>query len=227
MPLTISRIGQAGGLPVAQASASAARSRATQRRSDRSGSASGSIDLANGAPVVAAATGARRFHVRGRAALRPPIAKGREQRSGLDKLLQAVARREVDMVLAWSLDRLGRPLQDLLTFLTDLHAKGVDLFLHQQGLDTSTPSGRAMFQMLGVFAEFERAMIRERVMTGLARARAEGKQLGRRTVEQSHAAKVKAALKMRSRGVGIRRIAREAGLGVGTVIRLVGNAQAA
>ena len=77
------------------------------------------------------------------------------------------------------------PFTDLLTFLTDLHAKGVDLFLHQQGLDTSTPSGRAMFQMLGVFAEFERAMIRERVMAGLARARAEGKQLGRRTVEQS------------------------------------------
>ena len=85
---------------------------------------------------------------------------------------------------AWSVDRLGRSLTDLLGFLTDLHAKGVDLFLHQQGLDTSTPSGRAMFQMLGVFAEFERAMIRERVMTGLARARVEGKQLGRRTVEQ-------------------------------------------
>jgi DNA invertase Pin-like site-specific DNA recombinase len=74
-----------------------------------------------------------------------------------------------------------------------------------------------------LFAEFERAMIRERVMAGLARARAEGKQLGRRTVEQSHGAKVKAALKLRSRGVGIRRIAREVGLGVGTVLRLVGS----
>jgi Resolvase, N terminal domain/AI-2E family transporter len=91
------------------------------------------------------------------------------------------ARREIDMVAAWSVDRLGRSLTDLLSFLTDLHAKGVDLFLHLQGLDTPTPSGRAMFQMLGVFAEFERAMIRERVMTGLARARAEGKQVGRRT----------------------------------------------
>jgi DNA invertase Pin-like site-specific DNA recombinase len=78
-----------------------------------------------------------------------------------------------------------------------------------------------MFQMLGVFAEFERAMIRERVMAGLARARAEGKQLGRRTVEQSHARKVKAALVMRSKGLGIRRIAKEVGLGVGTVIRLI------
>ena len=149
-------------------------------------------------------------------------AKGRDKRPGFDRLMMAVARREIDMVAAWSVDRLGRSLTDLLTFLTDLHAKGVDLFLHQQGLDTSTPSGRAMFQMLGVFAEFERAMIRERVMAGLARARADGKQLGRRTVEQSHARKVKSALVLRTKGIGIRRIAREVGLGVGTVIRLVG-----
>ena len=106
-------------------------------------------------------------------------AKGRDERPGFDRLMVAVARREIDMVAAWSVDRLGRSLTDLLGFLTDLHAKGVDLFLHQQGLDTSTPSGRAMFQMLGVFAEFERAMIRERVMAGLARARADGKQLPR------------------------------------------------
>jgi DNA invertase Pin-like site-specific DNA recombinase len=77
----------------------------------------------------------------------------------------------VDMVMAWSIDRLGRSLIDLLDFLRELHAKGVDLFLHQQGLDTSTPSGRAMFEMLGVFAEFERATLRERVMAGLSRAR--------------------------------------------------------
>jgi DNA invertase Pin-like site-specific DNA recombinase len=78
------------------------------------------------------------------------------------------------------------------------------------------------FQMLGVFAEFERAMIRERVMAGLARARADGKQLGRRTVEQSAAKKVKATLTLRLQGLGIRRIAQEVGLGVGTVLRLVG-----
>jgi DNA invertase Pin-like site-specific DNA recombinase len=147
--------------------------------------------------------------------------KGRDERPGFDQLMKAVARREIDMVAAWSVDRLSRSLTHLLSFLTELHAKGVDLFLHQQGLDTTTPSGRAMFQMLGVFAEFERAMIRERVMTGLARARAEGKQLGRRPVEQSKAKKVKQALALRSQGIGIRRIAQEVGLGVGTVIRLV------
>ena len=154
-------------------------------------------------------------------------AKGREERPGFDALMMAVARREIDLVAAWSVDRLGRSLTDLLAFLKDLHAKGVDLFLHQQGLDTSTPSGRAMFQMLGVFAEFERAMIRGRVMAGLARARADGKRLGRRPVEQSEAKKVKAAFALRSRGFGIRRIAREVGLGVGTVLRIVGTARRA
>ena len=147
--------------------------------------------------------------------------KGRDERPGLDELLKAVARREIDMVAAWSVDRLGRSLMDLLAVLKELHAKHVDLFLHQQGLDTSTPSGRAMFQMLGVFAEFERAMIRERVMSGLARARAEGKALGRRRVEDCEPGKVKAARAMRAKGAGYRKIAAEVGLGVGTVIRLL------
>jgi len=91
-------------------------------------------------------------------------AKDRNERPALDAMLKAVARREMDMVAAWSVDRLGRSLMDLLVLLRELHAKGVDLFLHQQGLDTSSPSGRAMFQMMGVFSEFERAMIRERVL---------------------------------------------------------------
>jgi DNA invertase Pin-like site-specific DNA recombinase len=95
-------------------------------------------------------------------------AKDRKERPGLDALLKAVARREIDMVVAWSVDRLGRSLKNLIEVLSDLHAKGVDLYLHQQGLDTSTPSGRAMFQMMGVFAEFERAIIRERVLSGIS-----------------------------------------------------------
>ena len=84
--------------------------------------------------------------------------------------------------MACSGDRLGRSLQDLIGFLSELHALGIDLFLHQQGLDTTTPAGKAMFQMLGVFAEFERAMIKERVRAGLARAKAAGKKLGRPTI---------------------------------------------
>ena len=70
-------------------------------------------------------------------------AKNREQRPGLNSLLEGVTRREFDKVMAWSVDRLGRSLQDLLTFIAELKAKGVDLYLHQQHLDTATPAGKA------------------------------------------------------------------------------------
>jgi len=106
-------------------------------------------------------------------------AKGRDKRPAFDALCRAATRREFDMVMAWSVDRLGRSLQDLVGFLSEIHALKVDLYLHQQGLDTTTPAGKAMFQMMGVFAEFERAMIQERVRAGLRRAVSEGKQLGR------------------------------------------------
>jgi hypothetical protein len=97
-------------------------------------------------------------------------ARGRDKRPQFDAMHRDAARREFDVIMAWSVDRLGRSLQDLISFLSEVHAAGVDLYLHQQGLDTSTPAGKAMFQMLGVFAEFERALIRERVMAGLVRA---------------------------------------------------------
>jgi DNA invertase Pin-like site-specific DNA recombinase len=128
---------------------------------------------------------------------------------------------EQKRITSWS-TIAGRSLIDLLDFLRELHAKGVDLFLHQQGLDTSTPSGRAMFQMLGVFAEFERSMIRERVMAGLSRAKADGIQLGRRRLEDTDADKVAAIVAARAKGTGIRRIARELEVGVGTVMRVTG-----
>jgi DNA invertase Pin-like site-specific DNA recombinase len=147
--------------------------------------------------------------------------KGREKRPGLDRLLQAVARRDIDMVAAWSVDRLGRSLIDLVGVLQELRVKGVDLYLHQQGLDTSTPSGRAMFQMLGVFAEFERSMIRERVMAGLARAKAEGTRLGRPASVADDAAKVRAIRAARATGKSIRAIASQEGVGIGTVARLI------
>ena len=143
-----------------------------------------------------------------------------KDRPGLDALLKAVARREVDMVAAWSVDRLGRSLKNLIEVLSELHAKGVDLYLHQQGLDTSTPSGRAMFQMMGVFAEFERAMIRERVLAGLARAKEQGTALGRPHLEDSDPHKVTAVKAALAAGKGLRRIARELSVGVCTVYRI-------
>ena len=100
-------------------------------------------------------------------------AKGRHARPAFDALCKDATRRRFDLIMAWSVDRLGRSLQDLISFLTEVHAAGIDLFLHQQGLDTRSPAGKAMFQMMGVFAEFERAMIRERVNAGLARAKGE------------------------------------------------------
>src|SRR5471030_210279 len=143
-------------------------------------------------------------------------AKGRDKRPGLDAMLKAVNAKEFDMVAAWSVDRLGRSLTDLLGILQGLHDKGTDLFLHQQGLDTSTTAGKAMFQMLGVFAEFERGIIRERVNAGLARARANGTKLGRRRVQLSVEARI---VELRAKGDGILKIARTLGVGTSVVQR--------
>jgi DNA invertase Pin-like site-specific DNA recombinase len=146
-------------------------------------------------------------------------AKGRDRRPAFDALYRDATQRRFDLVMAWSVDRLGRSLQDLISFLSELHALGIDLFLHQQGLDTTTPSGKAMFQMLGVFAEFERAMIQERIRAGLARARAEGKQLGRPKITMQTERAIQAALRKKNRP-GLRRIASALGVGVGTVQRV-------
>ena len=145
-------------------------------------------------------------------------AKGRDKRPQLDALLKAAVRREFDLIMAWAVDRLGRSLQHLVGFLEEIHSKGVDLYLHQQGLDTTTPSGKAMFQMLGVFSEFERAMIRDRVKSGLARAREQGRVGGRPRLP----AKVtQAVLDKRTAGFSIRKIATEVGVGVSTVQRIL------
>ena len=145
-------------------------------------------------------------------------AKGRDKRPCLDAMLKAVNAREFDMVAAWSVDRLGRSLTDLLSILQGLHEKGVDLFLHQQGLDTSTTAGKAMFQMLGVFAEFERGIIRERVNAGLARAKAKGVALGRRKVKASVEARIR---ELRAQGIGMLKIARAVGVGTSVVQRVL------
>ncbi len=144
-------------------------------------------------------------------------AKGRDKRPGFDAMLKAVTRREVDMVAAWSVDRLGRSMPDLVSFLSELHARGADLYLHQQAVDTSTPSGKAMFQMLGVFAEFERAMIQERVKAGLARAKAQGKRLGRPTVGPEIEARIR---QLHADGMGVLKVARTLRIGVSAVQRV-------
>ncbi len=145
-------------------------------------------------------------------------AKGRDKRPAFDRLCKAATRREIDVVMAWSVDRLGRSLQDLVAFLNELQASGVDLYLDRQGVDTTTPGGKALFQMMGVFAEFERAMIQERVHAGLARARKQGKRLGRPKVAKKTE---RAILTARATGKGINRIATDLGVGSSTVRRVI------
>ena len=145
-------------------------------------------------------------------------AKGRRDRPQFDALLRAIARKEFDVVAAWSVDRLGRSLQDLIGFLGDLHSKGIDLYLHQQALDTSTPSGKAMFGMLGVFAEFERSIIQERVKAGLARARAKGQPLGRPRASSMVEAQIR---ELAAKGMGKVKIARTLGIGVSLTQRVL------
>lgn len=145
-------------------------------------------------------------------------AKGRDKRPGFDRLLKDATRRQFDLVASWSVDRMGRSLQDLVVTLSELHSLKIDLYLHQQAIDTTTPAGKALFQMMGVFAEFEREIIRERVRAGLARARASGTKLGRRPVGADVEERIR---NLRGSGMGMLRIARELGIGTSVVQRVV------
>jgi DNA invertase Pin-like site-specific DNA recombinase len=111
--------------------------------------------------------------------------KGREDRPGLDEMLTAAVEREFDVIMVWAVDRLGRSLVNLIHTLQSLDGAKVGLYIHQQNLDTTTPAGRAMFQMLGVFAEFERSMIQTRVKSGMAKMKAEGRKPGPKGIEHS------------------------------------------
>ena len=144
-------------------------------------------------------------------------AKGRDKRPGYDALLKAVHRKQIDMVAAFAVDRLGRSLPDLVAFLSDIQARGCDLYLHQQAVDTSTPSGRMLFQMLAVFAEFERSIITSRINAGLARARAKGVQFGRPNLSLERRTKVQKALR---NGLSIRQAAKATGVSTASVQRI-------
>ena len=144
---------------------------------------------------------------------------GREVRAQYDSMLKQGVQAKFDVVLAWDVSRLSRSLVDLVTTLDELHACGIDLYLHQQAIDTTTPAGKAMFQMCGVFAEFERSILSERVKAGLNRARAEGKKLGR----PIKVANLKKMLEDRKSGKTIRQIASEHKVSIGKVHNAVSN----
>jgi DNA invertase Pin-like site-specific DNA recombinase len=159
--------------------------------------------------------------------------KGRDQRPGFDRLLKDATARRINMIAAWSVDRLGRSLQHLVGFLNELQALHCNLYLHQQAIDTTTPSGKAMFQMCGVFAEFERALIVERVNAGIARAKEAGVEFGRgnrkdgtKSADEkrwgmSRAELEKRILSLHKGGMGILKIARALKVGSGTVQKVL------
>jgi DNA invertase Pin-like site-specific DNA recombinase len=144
-------------------------------------------------------------------------AKGRNGRPGLDSVLKDATRRKFDIAMAWAIDRLGRSLVDLLGTIGHLEACGVDLYLDQQSIDTTTPMGKLVFQITGAFAEFERTMIRQRVKAGLKRAVAQGVKLGRPKIDSATERKVRKQL---AKGVGILKVAKSLGIGTGTVQRI-------
>lgn len=149
-------------------------------------------------------------------------AKGRKDRPKLDALLKGVARKDFDVVASWSVDRLGRSLIDLVNMLQELHSTGVDLYLHQQGINTTTPAGKALFGMMGVFAEFERGMIQERVRAGLARAKKSGTKSGNPIGRPAVPAAIENRIReLRAKGLGMLKIATQAGCGVSVVQRVL------
>ena len=143
-------------------------------------------------------------------------AKGREERKGFDELIKDATRKKFDIILCWSVDRLGRNLSHLVSFLNEIQSVGCDLYVHQSGLDTSTPMGKMMFQLTGIFAEFERTMISERVIAGQKRSK---KKNGRPT--NMNDGLIHSIKYMREQGVGIRKIATELQVGVGTIYKVL------
>jgi len=143
--------------------------------------------------------------------------KGRFSRAGLDAMLTSITKREVDRVLCWSVDRLGRSLTDLVQTMDTIKKAGANLYIHTQGLDTNTITGRAMFQMVGVFAEFERSMIVERVNAGLAVAKAKGVKLGRPRVKERLKEQIRELV---AEGKSVRMVSKKLKVSTGTVMNV-------
>ncbi|AWW49449.1 recombinase family protein [Polynucleobacter paneuropaeus] len=142
-------------------------------------------------------------------------AKSRKDRPALDEMMKLATQRKFEMVMCWSIDRLGRSLQHLVEILNELQAMKIDLFFMQQGMDTTTPSGRMIFSVFGAIGEFERNLIRERVVAGQQRAKAAGVHIGRPTKMNDG---MRSAIQvMHKNGMSIRQISKSCKVGIGTV----------
>jgi DNA invertase Pin-like site-specific DNA recombinase len=145
-------------------------------------------------------------------------AKGRNGRPDLDRMLDDATRRRFKKLLVWDLSRLGRSLRDLISIADQFQEVGIDLYVHKDAIDTSTTSGRLFFNIVGAIGEFEHERIRERINAGLARAKAEGKKLGR--PEGTTKSKVKhqaEIISLRGAGMSIRKIASTVRVSTSTV----------
>lgn len=141
------------------------------------------------------------------------VSGAKESRPSLDRLMDAARKRKIDKVLVWRFDRFGRSTKHLILALEEFNVLGVDFISYNDNIDTGTPAGRVMFTMISAFAEFERAIIQERINAGLSRARAHGKRLGRPRAE----VKDEQLLELRRQGWNMRRIAEATGVSLGTV----------
>ena len=124
----------------------------------------------------------------------------KESRPELNRMLERIRAKEFDAVMVWRLDRLGRSLKHLLQLIEEFKKKGVKFFSLTEGFDTTTPQGELFFSIAGAFAQFERKLIQERVNAGLARAKAEGKVLGRPKGSKDKKVRRKAGYNLRGAG---------------------------
>ena len=148
---------------------------------------------------------------------------GRDKRPSFDRLLKDSVRGKFDVILVWDISRLGRSLQDLISFLNDIQSKNIDLYIDRQGIDTTTPTGKMMFQMIGVFSEFERDLIRDRVRLGMENAKKNGTKSGRSIGRPSNVndSTRSTIIELSGRGMSKSKICRTLGIGVGTLYKLI------
>jgi len=149
------------------------------------------------------------------------ISGAKEKRPALDRLMADAHKRKFDVVVVWKFDRFARSVSHLLRALETFQALGIEFVSLTEGVDTSTPTGKMVFTVLGAVAELERSLIAERVKAGLRNARAKGKRLGRPKVilDGSKIAK------LRAQGLGWKKISRELGVGISTVLRIAHEAR--
>ncbi len=150
-------------------------------------------------------------------------AKNRDERPALSEMMKEAVRGKFDGVLVYDLSRLGRNLEELIRILNEMNQLNINLFFYREAINTETSSGKMMFSMFGVLAEWERSLIAERIVSGQNRARTQGKRIGRPSTFNE--GMKQAVRKMREKGMGIVAISKTLGCGVGSVYKSINATQ--